>query len=149
MRSSTTLGFTVPNVHKRSANNEFTAQRINSRITPVAISIDPSDVSKSFKQCRGFTFMFLSDLNSEVIRRYDWLHVGGCPERQGPQPTKAAVATPLCLIRTLECGAALAAKSCNRARLTRDPPTKDFTRKMSRRLLVVQALATHLSVIQP
>jgi len=68
MRSSSTLGLTMPNVHKRSANNEFAAQRIKPRITPVAISIDPSDASKSFKQCRGFTFTFLSDPNSEVIR---------------------------------------------------------------------------------
>jgi len=73
----------MPNVHKRSANNEFAAQRIKPRITPVAISIDPSDASKSFKQCRGFTFTFLSDPNSEVIRRYDLLHVGGGPENKG------------------------------------------------------------------
>jgi len=58
--------------------NEFAAQRIK----PVAISVDPPDVSKSFKQRRGFTFTFLSDPNSEVIRRYDLLHVGGGPEKQ-------------------------------------------------------------------
>jgi peroxiredoxin len=58
--------------------NEFAAQRIK----PVAISVDPPDVSKKFKQRRGFTFTFLSDPDSEVIRRYDLLHVGGGPEKQ-------------------------------------------------------------------
>ena len=58
--------------------NEFAAQRIR----PVAISVDPPDVSKNFKQQRGFTFTFLSDPNSDVIRRYDLLHVGGGPEKQ-------------------------------------------------------------------
>jgi peroxiredoxin len=43
--------------------NKFAAQRIK----PVAISVDPLDVSKNFKQRRGFTFTFLSDPNSEVI----------------------------------------------------------------------------------
>jgi peroxiredoxin len=58
--------------------NEFAAQRIK----PVAISVDPPDVSKNFKQRRGFTFTFLSDPNSEMIRRSDLLHVGGGPEKQ-------------------------------------------------------------------
>jgi len=58
--------------------NEFAAQRIK----PVAISVDPPDVSKNFKQRRGFTFILLSDPNSEVIRRYDLLHVGGGPAKQ-------------------------------------------------------------------
>jgi len=58
--------------------DEFAAQRIK----PVAISVDPPDVSKRFKKRRGFTFTFLSDPNSEVIRRYDLLHVGGGPENK-------------------------------------------------------------------
>jgi peroxiredoxin len=56
--------------------NEFAAQHIK----PVAIIVDSPDVSKNFKQRRNFTFTFLSDANSEVIRRYDLLHVG--PEKQ-------------------------------------------------------------------
>jgi peroxiredoxin len=53
--------------------DEFTAQRVK----PVAISVDSPDVSRNFKQRRGFTFTFLSDPSAEVIRRYDLLHVGG------------------------------------------------------------------------
>jgi len=45
-------------------------------VRPVAISVDPPDVSRSFKQRRGFTFTILSDPNAEVIRRYDLLHIG-------------------------------------------------------------------------
>ena len=44
---------------------------------------------------------------------------------------------------------ALAAKSANCARLTWDLPPKDLTRKVARRLLVIQAFATRLSVVQP
>ena len=58
--------------------DEFAAQRIK----PVAISVDAPDVSKNFKQRRSFTFTFLSDPNSEVIRRYDLLHVAGGPAKQ-------------------------------------------------------------------
>jgi len=57
--------------------------------------------------------------------------------------------SPLCLIRTLQRGCALAAKSGNRSRLTRNVPPKGLTWKVSRCLLVIQALATHLSVVQP
>jgi peroxiredoxin len=45
-------------------------------IRPVAISVDPPDVSKGLCQRRGYTFTFLSDPNAEVIRRYDLLHRG-------------------------------------------------------------------------
>jgi peroxiredoxin len=48
-------------------------------VKPVAISVDSPDVSRNFKQRRGFTFTFLSDPSAEVIRRYDLLHVGGGP----------------------------------------------------------------------
>ena len=57
--------------------------------------------------------------------------------------------SPLCLVRTLQRGSALAAKSGNRSWLTRDVPPKDLTRKVSRCLLVIQAIATHLSIVQP
>ena len=40
----------------------------------------------------------------------------------------------------------LAAKSGNRSRLTRYLPPKDLARKVSRRLLMIQALATRFSV---
>jgi hypothetical protein len=43
-----------------------------------------------------------------------WLNPGG------PHPTTAASATPLHFVRNLQCDAALAAKSGNRSRLTRD-----------------------------
>jgi peroxiredoxin len=55
--------------------DEFAAQGIQ----PVAISVDPPDVSKSFKQRRGFTFTILCDPKADVIRRYDLLHIGGGP----------------------------------------------------------------------
>ena len=48
----------------------------------VAISVDPPEVSKDFKRRRGFTFTLLSDPNSEVIHRYDLLHVAGGPAKQ-------------------------------------------------------------------
>jgi hypothetical protein len=67
----------------------------------------------------------------------------------GPHPTTAAGATPLHFVRNLQCGPALAAKSSNRSRLPRDLLPKDFTRKVSRCLFVIQALATHVSIAQP
>jgi peroxiredoxin len=58
--------------------SEFEAQGIR----PVAISVDAPEVSRDFVERRGFTFTVLSDRNSEVIRRYDLLHVAGGPEKQ-------------------------------------------------------------------
>jgi hypothetical protein len=72
-----------------------------------------------------------------------WLNPGG------PHPTTAAGATPLHFVRNLQCGATLAAKSSNRSRLPRELLPKDFIRKVSRCLFVIQALATHLSIAQP
>src|SRR6266851_7681265 len=47
------------------------------------------------------------------------------------------------------CGrSALAAKSANCTRLTGDLPPKEVTRKVARRLLVIQAFVTHISVVQ-
>jgi peroxiredoxin len=55
---------------------EFTAQGIR----PVAISVDPPEVSEHLRHTQGYTFMFLSDPNTEVIRRYDLLHPAGGPD---------------------------------------------------------------------
>ena len=49
-------------------------------VEPVAISVDPPEVSRDLCKKAGYTFPILSDPNTEVIRRYDLLHVGGGPE---------------------------------------------------------------------
>ncbi len=43
---------------------------------PVAISVDAPDVSANLRKQAGYTFTFLSDPQTEVIRRYDLLHKG-------------------------------------------------------------------------
>lgn len=45
-------------------------------IRPVAISVDPPEVSRDLAQKAGYTFTFLSDPGAEVIRRYDLVHAG-------------------------------------------------------------------------
>ena len=45
-------------------------------IRPVAISVDPPEVSRDLAQKAGYTFTFLSDPNAEAIRRYDLVHAG-------------------------------------------------------------------------
>ena len=45
-------------------------------IRPVAISVDPPEVSRDLTQKAGYTFTFLSDPRAEVIRRYDLVHAG-------------------------------------------------------------------------
>jgi peroxiredoxin len=45
-------------------------------IRPVAISVDPPEVSRNLTQKAGYTFTFLSDPRAEVIRRYDLVHAG-------------------------------------------------------------------------
>jgi len=45
-------------------------------VRPVAISVDPPEVSRSHAAKAGYTFPILSDPNAEVIRRYDLLHKG-------------------------------------------------------------------------
>jgi peroxiredoxin len=45
-------------------------------VRPVAISVDAPDVSRGLCQRHGYTFTFLSDPNTEVIRRYGVLHPG-------------------------------------------------------------------------
>ena len=43
---------------------------------PVAISVDTPQVSENLRHKVGYTFTFLSDPNTEAIRRYDLLHRG-------------------------------------------------------------------------
>ncbi len=50
-------------------------------IRPVAISVDTPKVSADLRKRAGYTFTFLSDPNTEVIRRYSLLHRGGGPEK--------------------------------------------------------------------
>lgn len=45
----------------------------------VAISVDPPQTSADLCRKAGYSFTFLSDPNTEVIRRYDLLHRGGGP----------------------------------------------------------------------
>jgi len=45
-------------------------------VTPVAISVDEPQVSENLRKKAGYTFLFLSDPNTETIRRYDLLHKG-------------------------------------------------------------------------
>ena len=42
----------------------------------MAISVDSAEVSRDLMQQAGYTFTFLSDPNTEVIRRYDLVHAG-------------------------------------------------------------------------
>lgn len=50
-------------------------------IRPVAISVDTPKVSADLRKRAGYTFTFLSDPNTEVIRRYSLLHRGGGPDK--------------------------------------------------------------------
>lgn len=43
---------------------------------PVAISVDSPEESRDLRNKAGFTFPFLSDPNTEAIRKYDLLHKG-------------------------------------------------------------------------
>ena len=45
----------------------------------IAISVDPPEINREHCRKQGYTFSFLSDPGSEVIRRYDLLH-----EKAGP-----------------------------------------------------------------
>jgi len=46
----------------------------------VAISVDAPEVSENLRKSQGYTFTFLSDPQTEAIRRYDLLHKAGSPE---------------------------------------------------------------------
>ena len=45
-------------------------------IRPVAISVDSPEASRNLVQQQGYTFPFLSDQHTDVIRRYDLVHAG-------------------------------------------------------------------------
>jgi len=45
-------------------------------VKPVAISVDSPAESQDLCRNAGYTYTFLSDPNTEVIRRYDLLHKG-------------------------------------------------------------------------
>jgi peroxiredoxin len=49
-------------------------------VRPVAISVDAPEVSRDLREHNGYTFMFLSDPDAEVIRRYDLAHAGAGEE---------------------------------------------------------------------
>jgi peroxiredoxin len=57
-------------------------------IRPVAISVDPPEVSHKLCQSQGYTFTFLSDPQTEVIRRYDLLHPQGHGEQAIARPAE-------------------------------------------------------------
>ena len=46
----------------------------------VAISVDPSETSRTLAQKAGLTFPLLSDPEQKVIRPYDLLHIRGGPK---------------------------------------------------------------------
>jgi peroxiredoxin len=43
-------------------------------VVPVAISVDSPEESRDLRAKAGFTFPFLSDPNTDAIRKYDLLH---------------------------------------------------------------------------
>ena len=45
-------------------------------IRPVAISVDTPSESHDLQQKAGYSFTFLSDQNTDAIRRYDLVHKG-------------------------------------------------------------------------
>lgn len=52
---------------------EFDARKIR----VVGISVDPPADSENLRQSQGYTFPILSDVNADVIRRWDLLHPHG------------------------------------------------------------------------
>ena len=47
---------------------------------PVAISVDPPDVSRNLASKAGYTFPILSDPDAALIRGYHILHAAGGPD---------------------------------------------------------------------
>jgi peroxiredoxin len=45
-------------------------------IRPVAISVDPPEVSRDLARKGGYTFPILSDPKAETVRQYDLIHAG-------------------------------------------------------------------------
>jgi peroxiredoxin len=50
-------------------------------ILPVAISVDPPEVSRNLATKSGYTFPILSDPDAAVIRRYHILHPAASPDQ--------------------------------------------------------------------
>ena len=49
-------------------------------VRPVAISVDPPEVSRNLTNKAGYTFLILSDPDAAVIRQYHLLHLAGGPD---------------------------------------------------------------------
>jgi peroxiredoxin len=49
-------------------------------VRPVAISVDPPEVSRNLANKAGYTFAILSDPDATVIRQYHLLHPAGGPD---------------------------------------------------------------------
>lgn len=49
-------------------------------VRPIAISVDPPEVSRNLAHKSGYTFPILSDPDTTVIRQYHLLHPAGGPE---------------------------------------------------------------------
>jgi peroxiredoxin len=60
----------------QSKLSEFESRRIR----VVAISVDRPEIDRRQRQKLGFTYTFLSDPKTKVIRRYDLLHAGAGPK---------------------------------------------------------------------
>jgi len=52
------------------------------RVRLVAISVDPPEIIREHCRKQGYTFTFLSDISSDVLRLYDLVH-----EKAGPGGT--------------------------------------------------------------
>jgi peroxiredoxin len=76
----------------RACNSEFRGLQQNlatlaeAGLRPVAISIDPPDISRRLSEEAGYTFTFLSDPKMEVIRLYDLASPG-----EGARPAEFLV----------------------------------------------------------
>jgi peroxiredoxin len=57
-------------------------------IRPVAISVDPAEVSREHCRKQGYTYTLLSDPQAEVIRRYGVLHPQGHGEQAIARPAE-------------------------------------------------------------
>lgn len=65
---------------------EKLAQFTGRNVRIVAISVDPPETSRNLAEKRGYTFPLLSDVNAEVIRKYDLLHAAGYEGRNISRP---------------------------------------------------------------
>ena len=45
----------------------------------VAISVDPPEINLEHRRKQGYSFPFLSDTDTAVLRQYDLVHAGGGP----------------------------------------------------------------------